>query len=89
MIMCTFQTLKINMIILFAKGVLASFEGISFEGIFTDNFISALLLKPFQSPLRNGACRSVSPAKLRVPCLFARSQREPTHVASFDSRLKC
>ena len=51
MIMCTFQTLKINMIILFAKGVLASFEGISFEGIFTDNFLSALLLKPFQSQM--------------------------------------
>ena len=51
MIMCTFQTLKINMIILFAKGVLASFEGISFEGIFTDNFLSALRLKPFQSQM--------------------------------------
>ena len=31
--------------------------------------------------LRNGACRSVSPAKSRVPWLFARSQRKPTHVA--------
>ena len=39
--------------------------------------------------LRNGACRSVSPAQSRVPWLFAHSQREPTHVASFDSRLKC
>ena len=39
--------------------------------------------------LRNGACRSVSPAKSRVPWLFARPQRKPTHVASFDSRLKC
>ena len=33
------------------KRVLASFEGISFEGIFTDNFLSALLLKPFQSQM--------------------------------------
>ena len=39
--------------------------------------------------LRNGACRSVSPAKSRVPWLFARPQRKPMHVASFDSRLKC
>ena len=41
------------------------------------------------NPLQNGACRSVSPAKSRVPSLFARSQREPTLVASFDTRLKC
>ena len=39
--------------------------------------------------LRNGACRSASPAKSRIPWLFARSQRKATHVASFDSRLKC
>ena len=40
------------------------------------------------SSLRNGAWRSVSPAKSRVPWLFACSQRKPTHFASFDSRLK-
>ena len=34
--------------------------------------------------LRNGACRSVSPAKSRVPWLFARSQRSaPTGLVSY------
>ena len=45
-----------------------------------------LKLKP---TLRNSACRSESPTKSRVPWLFAHSQSLPTHVASFDSRLKC
>ena len=39
--------------------------------------------------LRNGACRSVSPTKSWVPWLFECSQRKPTDVPSFDSRLKC
>ena len=47
------------------------------------------LLFEIWSTLRNGACFSASPSKSRVPRLFARSQRKPTHVASFDSRLKC
>ena len=54
-----------------------------------DFVCSPLQTVPKRFTLRNGACRSVSPAKSRVPWLFARSQREPTHVASFDSRLKC
>ena len=54
------------------------------------NFVcSPLQTVPKRFTSRNGACRSVSPAKSWVPWLSARSQRKPTHVASFDSRLKC
>ena len=42
-----------------------------------------MALLKYSCGIRSGACRSVSPAKLQAPWLFACSQRKPTHVASF------